>query len=85
MPGINKKDSIGSTKRLLVWEPSQPADAILDKTYLALAKGMLVYIGKDKMKEHQKVTGVKAIPSTRDPVAPRKLYQHMHHGCLMVS
>lgn len=42
-----------------VWEPSQPADAILDKASLALAKGMLVYISKDRMKEHQKVSGVK--------------------------
>ena len=41
-----------------VWEPSQPADAILDKASLALAKGMLVYISKGRVKEHQNVSAV---------------------------
>lgn len=59
MPGINKKDGIRATKILLVWKPSQPADAILDKVSLALAKGMLVHINKGRVKEHQQVSAVK--------------------------
>lgn len=59
MPGIDKKDGIRATKKLLVWEPSQPADAILDKASLALAKGMSVNISKGRVKEHPKVSAVK--------------------------
>ena len=51
--------SIEATKRVMASEPSQSSGATPDKLSLALANGLLIYILEDKMKEHQKASGVK--------------------------
>lgn len=83
---INKNVLVVSKhQKTASWRTIAIADVILDKTSSALAKGILVYISKDKVKDHQEISGVKTSLQWGTIYPPGKLYQQINNDYMMVN